>query len=149
MIRSLLDAWPARRRVAAALLLPFVAAWFVFVGSSGATASAGWYLLVLVAAALGAGVLASYVPVAGRKPDLGCTPCAAMSALTVVAATFVLGNYGPDIAGPLLAGAVLLFGLTQRTSQPATCATGDPDGERRHDAELVVNRERSPRPPLS
>lgn len=125
MIRSLLDAWPARRRVAAALLLPMVATWFVVVGgSTRATPSAGWYALVMVAAVLGAGVLASYVPVAGRKPDLGCTPCATMSALTVVGATVVLRNYGTDVAGPLVAGAVLLFGLTQRMSQPATCATG-------------------------
>ena len=125
MIRSLLDAWPARRRVAAALLLPFMATWFVVVGdSTRATPSVGWYALVVVAAVLGAGVLASYVPVAGRKPDLGCTPCATMSALTVVGATVALRSYGADVAGPLVAGAVLLFGLTQRMSRPATCATG-------------------------
>jgi hypothetical protein len=75
------------------------------------------------AAVLGAGVLASYVPVVGRGLELGCTPCAMMSALTLVGATIALRNYGPDVAGPLVAGAVLLFGLTQRMSQPATCAT--------------------------
>lgn len=124
MIRSLLDAWPTRRRVAAALLLPLVAVWFVVVGgSTQASPSPGWYALVMVAAVLGAGVLASYVPVAGRGLDLGCTPCAMMSALTLVGATIALRNYGPDVAGPLVAGAVLLFGLTQRMSQPATCAT--------------------------
>lgn len=124
MIRSLLDAWPTRRRVAAALLLPLVAVWFVVVGgSTQASPSPGWYAMVMVAAVLGAGVLASYVPVAGRGLDLGCTPCAMMSALTLVGATIALRNYGPDVAGPLVAGAVLLFGLTQRMSQPATCAT--------------------------
>lgn len=124
MIRSLLDAWPTRRRVAAALLLPLVAVWFVVVGgSTQASPSPGWYAMVMVAAALGAGVLASYVPVVGRGLDLGCTPCAMMSALTLVGATIALRNYGPDVAGPLVAGAVLLFGLTQRMSQPATCAT--------------------------
>lgn len=124
MIRSLLDAWPTRRRVAAALLLPLVAVWFVVVGgSTQASPSPGWYALVMVAAVLGAGVLASYVPVVGRGLDLGCTPCAMMSALTLVGATIALRNYGPDVAGPLVAGAVLLFGLTQRMSQPATCAT--------------------------
>jgi hypothetical protein len=125
VIDSLLAAWPARRRVAAVLFLPLVGAWFVTVGSSAhPSPSAGWYTLVMVAAVLGAGVLASYVPVVGRKPDLGCTPCAMMSALTVVGATMALRNYGTDITGPLVAGAVLLFGLTQRMSQPATCATG-------------------------
>lgn len=124
-MRALLDFWPARRRVAAALLLPIVAAWFAVVGgSTGGTPSAGWYALVMIAAVLGAGVLASYVPVAGRKLDLGCTPCAAMSALTVVGATVVLRSYGADIAGPLVAGALLLFGLAQRMRQPATCASG-------------------------
>jgi len=124
-VRALLDFWPARRRVAAALLLPIVAAWFAVVGgSTGGTPSAGWYALVMIAAVLGAGVLASYVPVAGRKLDLGCTPCAAMSALTVVGATVVLRSYGADIAGPLVAGALLLFGLAQRMRQPATCASG-------------------------
>lgn len=124
VIPSILDAWPARRRVAAALLLPIVATWFVVVGgSTQAGPSAGWYVLVMVAAVLGAGVLASYVPVAGRKPDLGCTPCATLSALTVVGATLALRNYGADVAGPLVASAVLLFGLTQRMSRPATCAT--------------------------
>lgn len=124
MIRSLLDAWPTRRRVAAALLLPLVAVWFVVVGgSTQASPSPGWYAMVMVAAVLGAGVLASYVPVVGRGLDLGCTPCAMMSALTLVGATIALRNYGPDVAGPLVAGAVLLFGLTQRMSQPATCAT--------------------------
>lgn len=124
MIRSLLDAWPTRRRVAAALLLPLVAVWFVVVGgSTQASPSPGWYAMVMVAAVLGAGVLASYVPVVGRGLDLGCTPCAMMSALTLVGATIALRNYGPDVAGPLVAGAVLLFGLTQRMSQSATCAT--------------------------
>lgn len=124
-MRALLEFWPARRRAAAALLLPIVAAGFALVGgSTGATPSVGWYALVMVAAVLGAGVLASYVPVVGRKLDLGCTPCAAMSALTVVAATVVLRSYGADIAGPLVAGALLLFGLAQRMRQPATCASG-------------------------
>jgi hypothetical protein len=126
-MRSLLDAWPPRRTVGAALLVPVLATWFVVVGgSTGGAPSASWYALVMVAAVLGAGVLATYVPVAGRKPDLGCTPCATMSALTVVGATLVLRSYGADVAGPLIASAVLLFGLTQRMSQPTSCASGRP-----------------------
>jgi hypothetical protein len=125
VIRALLDAWPTRRRVAAVVLFPAVSAWFVVVGgSAGVTTSAGWYVLALVAGALGAGVLASYVPVTGFKPDLGCTPCATVSALTVVVASVVLRNYGADVAGPLVASAVLLFGLAQRLREPATCAPG-------------------------
>ena len=124
MIRSLLDAWPTRRWVAAAVLFPAVAAWFVVVaGSAGATMPAGWYALALVAAALGAGVLASYIPVTGVRPDLGCTPCATVAALTVVAASMVLGSYGADVTGPLIASAILLFGLVQRLREPVSCAT--------------------------
>lgn len=124
MVRSLLAAWPTRRRVALLLALPAVAGWFVNLGLASVTPpSAWWYVVALVAAVLGAAVLASYVPVVGRRPDLGCTPCATMSALTLVGATVALRNYGADIAGPLVAGALLLFGLTQRMSQPATCAT--------------------------
>lgn len=127
-VRSLLDAWPTRRRVAVAILSPLLATWFVAVGSStGGGPSAGWYAVTILAGVLGAGVLATYVPAAGRAPDLGCTPCAAMSALTVVGATLLLRSYGPAVTGPLLATAVLLFGLVQRTSQPAACAAVGPD----------------------
>lgn len=123
MIRFLLDAWPARRRLAALALFPVVGTWLLVVGrSSGAVpSSALWYAVVLVAALLGAAVLASYLPVAGRGLDLGCTPCATFSALTVVGATTAMYKYGADLAGPLVASAVLLFGLTQRMNQPATC----------------------------
>lgn len=107
------------------MLLPLVAGWFLLAGRpEGSPVDPGWYAAVLVAAALGAGVLASYVPVAGRGLDLGCTPCATLAALTLVGATMALRNYGADIAGPLVAAAVLLFGLAQRMNQPATCASG-------------------------
>ena len=124
MIRTALDAWPVRRRVAALVLLPVVATWFVVAGNTSAvTPGIAWYAVVALASVLGAAVLASYVPAVGRGLDLGCTPCATLSALTVLGATMALRNYGPDIAGPLVASALLLFGLVQRLSQPATCAT--------------------------
>jgi len=123
MVRFLLDAWPARRRVVALVLFPVVATWLLVAGrASEAVPSSGlWYAVVLVAALLGAAVLASYLPVSGRGLDMGCTPCATLSALTLVGATTAMYKYGADIAGPLVASAVLLFGLTQRMSQPATC----------------------------
>jgi hypothetical protein len=124
MIRTALDAWPARRRLTALALFPVVATWLVVVGRGSTTVSPGavWYPVVLVAGLLGAAVLASYLPVAGRGLDLGCTPCATLAALTLVGASTAMYRYGADIAGPLVASAVLLFGLTQRVSQPATCA---------------------------
>ncbi len=112
-----------RRRFALAVLLPVVATWFVLVGQDAAplTLSPLWYAVLAPAVLLGAAVLATYVPVAGRGLDLGCTPCAMLSGLTLVGASIALHTYGADLVGPLVAGAVLLFGLTQRMSRPATC----------------------------
>ena len=124
MIRTALTAWPLRRRLALVVLVPLVAALLLRAGSAEAGAVTPlWTALVLLAAVLGAGVLASYLPATGRGLDLGCSPCAVMSALTLVGATMAMRNYGADVAGPLVASAVLLFGLTQRLSQPATCPT--------------------------
>jgi hypothetical protein len=125
MVHSALQSWTPRRRLALVALFPLVAAWFVVVGRGAAAAppSAGWYAGAGVAALLGAAVLSSYLPVSGRRLDLGCTPCATLAALTLVGATMVLRSYGSELAGPLVAVALLLFGLTQRMNQPATCAT--------------------------
>jgi hypothetical protein len=112
-----------RRRLAVVALTPLVGAWLLYVGGSATPVSptAPWYAGVGVASLLGAAVLAGYVPVAGRRLDLGCTPCAALSAASVVGATMAMRNYGADVSGPLVASAVLLFGLSQRLTQPATC----------------------------
>lgn len=142
MVHSLLGAWPTRRRVALAVLVPFVAAWFVSLGRSGAVSpSPVWYGVALLAAVLGAAVLASYLPVVGRGLDLGCSPCATMSFLTLVGASFAMRNYGADIAGPLVASALLLFGLTQRMSQPSACAA--PSGRGSEDVPAEPTHERA------
>jgi hypothetical protein len=72
---------------------------------------------------LAALVLASYVPVPGslRRVDVGCTPCSAVAAATVVG-SFVLRDTDPLAAGmSLLAVLLLAFGLAQRLSG-AACA---------------------------
>jgi peptidoglycan/LPS O-acetylase OafA/YrhL len=121
--RYLLDAWPARRRRALLALFPLVAGWFLLVGrgSTEPAPPAGWYLGVVVVAALGAAVLATYLPLAGRRPDLGCTPCAMLSGLTLVGATTAIHSYDGAPVGLLFAAALLLFGLSQRMGRPATC----------------------------
>jgi hypothetical protein len=125
MIRSVIESWTPRRRLALVALLPLVAAWFLVVARSSSVVppGPGWYAGAGVAALLGAAVLASYLPASGRRLDLGCTPCATLAGLTLVGATMALRSYGSEPVGPLIAVAVLLFGLTQRMSQPATCAT--------------------------
>lgn len=93
-------------------------------GLPAADAGAGWSLLLLLAAALGSLTLASYVPRQGLRPDIGCSPCAAVSGLTLVGAVIVLDGYGGHLSGPLLALALTAFGLVQRLRQQPTCATG-------------------------
>jgi hypothetical protein len=113
-----------RRRVAVVVLTPVLAAVLLAAAGLGLPALSGvWLLLVAVAAILGAAVLATYVPHRGLRPEVGCTPCAAMSAMTVVGAVMALRSYGPDLTGPALAIAVTLFGLTQRLGQVDSCAT--------------------------
>jgi len=80
-----------------------------------------WWVLVLATALAGSGTLASYVPASGRHPELGCSPCAALSVLTVLGAVLVLRGAGGDPEGPVLALAVALFGLGQRLAQPPAC----------------------------
>ncbi len=117
--------WPRRRWVAALLALPFTVA--AFIGAAGVpvgTAGQGWLAMVLLAATLGALTLASYVPQRGVRPDVGCSPCAAVSGLTLVGAAILLDGNGGDVSGPLLAVAATAFGLVQRVRQQPTCATG-------------------------
>ncbi|MGZ5367745.1 MAG: hypothetical protein ACXWXV_00360 [Aeromicrobium sp.] len=126
--------WPRRRRAAVLVLMPVMAALFVVVsGTPVGDASVAWLLLVAVAATLAAAVLASYLPRKSRRMELGCTPCAAMSALTVVGAMMALKNFGSMLIGPALAIAVTLFGLTQRIGQAETCSvpvrTNTPDDD--------------------
>jgi|SRR5664279_99272 len=123
MLRAVFATWPRRRWVATVVSTPIVAAAFFTVsGTPTAQASKTWLLLVAIAAIIGSAVLASYVPASGRRPDLGCTPCAAMSAMTLVGAVIALNSYGPQLTGAALAIAVTLFGLTQRLSQTTACA---------------------------
>jgi hypothetical protein len=119
-----LAAFGTRRRIVAMalatplLMLGFLRAAAVPVGEL----AVGWLVVGLVAAVLGSAVLASYLPVSGWRPDLGCSPCAAVAALTLVGAVLAIGSYGASVLGPGLAVAVTLFGLTQRLDN-AACAT--------------------------
>lgn len=113
-----------RRRLAVAVATPPLAALYV-----RAQPDPGWWVLP-GAVALGlvaAVVLASYVPVAGswRRPDVGCSPCAAVAAGTLIAAALLLDSVtGPG--GVLTALAVLAFGVLQRLGAPASCPTPTP-----------------------
>lgn len=119
----LLDRWPSRRWVVVALAAPALA-WLLVAVAPVAPATgrgAAWWFLVLATALAGSGTLASYVPAYGRRLELGCSPCAMLSALTVLGAVLVVRGSAGDPAAPVLALAVALFGLGQRLAQPPVC----------------------------
>lgn len=120
---TLRDRWPPRRWIAVALAAPALTWLLVTVAPVAPSTGRGgvWWSLVLATALAGSGTLAGYVPASGRRPELGCSPCAVLSALTVLGAVLVVRGSAGDPAGPVLALAVALFGLGQRLSQPPVC----------------------------
>jgi len=138
--RTLAEHWPARRWLVMAVTAPALAWLLVSVAPVAPATGRGvaWWVLVLATALAGSGTVASYVPVTGLRPDLGCSPCAAVSAVTVVGALMVLRGSGGDPAGPVLALAVALFGLGQRLAQPPVCPA--PTGRADEDGTFVPGR---------
>jgi len=119
-------AWTPHRRVAVALLAPIL--FVLLVGAAGGwapTTGPAWIALVALVALAAATTLATYLPQpgAGHRLDLGCTPCAAAAALSVLGAGVVLGTTAHDVSTAGLALVVAGFGLTQRLTDPSTCPT--------------------------
>ena len=124
MIPISLRAWPRRRWAVVLVATPLLAVGYARASGMPSAALSGWWVVLdLVAALVGAAVVASYVPASGLRLDLGCTPCAAVAALSLPAAAVAVGSNGALLVGPALAVAVTLFGLTQRLAQPVTCVT--------------------------
>ena len=118
--------WGRRRLLAAVALAPVTFGLLVQSGGGWTSAATvGWLVLVAVAAVIGALTLASYVPVPGQtwRDTLGCSPCAAVSGGTVIAAAFLLSAAPHQISTALPAIAVATFGLVQRTQPTTTCST--------------------------
>jgi len=115
--------WPRRRTVATAVLAPTL---FVALVSTGGgwmpTVTPLWTALVALTALVSAATLATYVPLPGQgwRPDVGCSPCAAMSAGSVLAAAWLLGSAPLQPAMAVVALAAVTFGLVQRLSGAAT-----------------------------
>lgn len=114
-----------RRAAVAVAVAPLL-----FVGLSGVSGGLDpvgapvWTALVALIATVGAGALATYVPTAGswRHLSIGCTPCAVVAGLSVVASAAVL-NTGPgEVPSAVLGLLVAGFGLAQRLRDPGTCA---------------------------
>lgn len=132
------DAWPLRRLVVVAVLSPVLFALLVSAaGGWGPGLAPGWTALVALVALGGAATLASYLPRPGygRRLDVGCTPCAAVAALSVLGAAGVLSTAPHDLSTAALALVITGFGLTQRLTSPSSCAAPNPratSGDQRH-----------------
>ena len=125
-VRPAATTWGRRRLLAALALAPVVFAFLVQSGGGWTpAATTGWLALVVVAAVIGALTLASYVPARGQtwRDTLGCSPCAAVSGGTVIAAAFLLSAAPHEISTALPAVVVAIFGLVQRTQSTTTCST--------------------------
>src|SRR5674476_1607206 len=90
-----LAAWPLRKRMAVGLIAPVL--FVLMVATSGGWAPAtspGWTALVAGVAFACPTTLATYLqrPGIGLRPDLGCTPCAAVAAVTVLASFGLLSS---------------------------------------------------------
>lgn len=117
--------WPMRRIVTVVAGTPALLA--LLLAASGGQATAipgGWTALAALIAVMSATTLATYLPLpgTGRRLDLGCTPCAAAAALSVVIAGAVLVSTPHDVPTAILAAGVAAFGLRQRLANPSSCA---------------------------
>jgi hypothetical protein len=98
----------------------------LMVAASGGWAlatSPGWSVLVAGVALACATTLATYLPRPGTglRLDLGCTPCAAVAAVTVLASFGLLSSAPHDVSTAVLALGVSAFGLVPRLNNPSTC----------------------------
>lgn len=117
-------AWPLRRLIAVAVLAPVLLV--VAVAASGGWAlatSREWTALVVVVASASAMILATYLPRPGTglRLEVGCTPCAAVAGMSVLASLGLLSSSPGDVPTAVLALGVVAFGLRQRLSNPSTC----------------------------
>ena len=116
-----------RRRVAAVVAAPVL---FVVLSTTGGGWAPPppwlWIALVAVTAGVGATTLANYVPRAGERLSdaVGCAPCAAMPAMSVVGAALLLAMDPNRAPMALAALGVVVVGLLQRRSSAgAACPT--------------------------
>lgn len=115
--------WPRRRWIAAAVLVLPLGGVF---GSVGPLWSLWWAApAALASGGLAAVIFASYLPLpgAGRRLDLGCSPCAAMAAASVVGALILRASVPLEGGMALVSLMMMGFGLAQRLAN-TTCAVG-------------------------
>lgn len=120
--------WPARRWILAGPVLGAMTLLLALIGGEGLGGPAAWWVWpwAVVTAAFTTLTLTSYVPApgTGRLLNIGCSPCAAAAAVSVVVAVLA---HGLAPASPLLAvvaTGVAAMGARRRLTEPAVCPTG-------------------------
>lgn len=116
--------WPRRRWVLAAAAFPVLV--FLFAGAGGlAVSAAPWWTVpwLILISALASVVVASYLALPGTRKiiDAGCSPCAVVAGLALVAAMM---GYSSAPASPVMAVVALAltaFALRQRLTSADSC----------------------------
>ena len=94
--------------------------------SVGPVIETWWAVPAALWCAVPAAILwASYaaVPGSGRWVDAGCSPCAAVSGVTVVGSLVMRAMAPLDLGIAVVAGLIVAFGLLQRVGTATSCAT--------------------------
>jgi hypothetical protein len=120
-----LRAWPRRRWIAAGGAFPVLAALLAAAGRGAAGAPASWWVWpwLLVTGGLAALVLASYLagPGSGKLIEVGCSPCAAASALAVGGALLAHASAPGSPLMAVVATGLTLAAVRQRLTDAAAC----------------------------
>ncbi len=114
--------YAARHLVALVVLTPLVLWWYRASLPLGFAPDAAWWAALGVAALLGAGALATYVPApradGERTPG---APCGAMAGVLVVLAALTLGGAVPSVLSALPALLLSAAALGARVLTASTC----------------------------
>ena len=107
---------PGRPGVAPTVAAPVLFLAPAAAGGGWSGAQGAWVVLIGLTAVVGATILATYVPLAGQslRDAVGCSPCAAMSALAVGGAAYLVATRPHDVAMAALGLAVVGLALVRR-----------------------------------
>ena len=121
-----LRTWPRRRWIAVAAVLPVMTALLAATGRGSGGAWAAWWMWpwLTVTGGLAALVLASYLarPGAGKLIEMGCSPCAAASALAVGGALLAHASAPASPLMAVIAAGLVFAAVRQRLTDPTACA---------------------------
>jgi hypothetical protein len=121
LLPAALRGWPRRRRVVAGTAVVPLAVLFASTGPGVWSVWVTGAVTAVPAALLLAGYVAA--PGTGRRLDVGCSPCAAVSGATIVGALMMRSLAPGDLGIALVAAMLVVFGLAQRLAGVTACPT--------------------------